>query len=203
LTGKVINGLVHINRIKPYFYQDELADDLEDFFEGNVVGLEETPVPGEVVQGSSVVPTGVKSNKVKNRKAGREPIAYKAPTIKSTQGKLAGVDKPAEIDEDNEVPDPDTMYEAQCFLKQRQRKGGRRQFLVKWSDQTSRDSWCDEIDVSDALLAHWFITHNQKGLKRKWLNLALINVPSTWAHRGWWEKKSRESGSVWERTIRG
>jgi len=44
--------------------------------------------------------------------------------------------------------------------------------------------------VSDALLAHWFITHNQKGLKRKRLNLALINVPSTWARRGCWETKT-------------
>jgi len=82
------------------------------------------------------------------------------------------------------------MYEAQCIFKQRLRKGGKRQFLVKWANQTSTDSWCDEIDVSDALLAHWFSTHSQKGLKRKKLNLALINVPSTWARRQWWEKET-------------
>jgi len=82
------------------------------------------------------------------------------------------------------------MYEAQCILKQRQRKGGRHQFLVKWADHTSTDSWCDENDVSDALLAHWFITHNQKGLKRKRLNLAIIDVPSLWACRRWWEKET-------------
>jgi len=96
-----------------------------------------------------------------------------------------GVDQPAEIDEDNEVLDLDTMYEAQCILKQRLRKGAKHQFLAKWADQTSTDSWCDKIDVSDALLANWFSTHNQKGLKRKRLNLALINVPSTWARRRW------------------
>jgi len=71
------------------------------------------------------------------------------------------------------------MYEAQFILKQRQRKGERRQFLVKWTDQSSTDAWCDENDVSEALLAHWFITHNQKGLKRKRLNLALINMSSS------------------------
>jgi len=95
------------------------------------------------------------------------------------QSKQGGVDKLAGIDEDIEVPEPDTMYEAQCILKQRQRKGGRRQFFVKWADQSSTDSWCDENDVSDALLTHWFITHNQKGLKRKRLHLALINVSSS------------------------
>jgi len=71
---------------------------------------------------------------VKNRKAGREPVADKAPIIEPTQGEQAGVDKPAEIDEDNKFPDPDTMYEAQCILKQRLQKGGKRQFLVRWAD---------------------------------------------------------------------
>jgi len=64
----------------------------------------------------------------------------KAPVKESMQSEQERVDKLAEIDEDTEVPDPDTMYEAQCKLKQRQRKGGRRQFLVKWANQTSTDS---------------------------------------------------------------
>jgi len=77
---------------------------------------------------------------VKDGKADREPVADKAPIMEPTQGEQTGVDNPAEIDEDNDVPDPDTMYEAQCILKQRLRKGGKRQFLVKWADQTSTDS---------------------------------------------------------------
>jgi len=44
--------------------------------------------------------------------------------------------------------------------------------------------------VSDALLENWFITNNQKGLKKKRLKVALINVPSTWARRQWWETKT-------------
>jgi len=82
------------------------------------------------------------------------------------------------------------MYEAQCILKQRLRKGGKRQFLVKWADQTSTDSWCNKDDVSDALLARWFIMHNQKGLKRKKLNVALINISDLWACRRWWETET-------------
>jgi len=59
----------------------------------------------------------------------------------------------ADITEKNEVPD-EVMYEARCMLRQRQRKGGKRQFLVQWADESSTDSWCNENDVSDALLAH-------------------------------------------------
>jgi len=91
---------------------------------------------------------------------------------------------------DTEVSDPDTMYEAQCILKQRQRKRGRHQFLVKWPNQSSTDFSCDENDVSDALLAHWFIDHYQKGLKKKRLNSALIEMPGPWACRRWWEERS-------------
>jgi len=87
------------------------------------------------------------------------------------------------------------MYEAQCILKQRLRKSGKRQFLVKWTDQTSANSWCNEIDVYDALLENWFSTHNQKGLKRNRLNVALINVPSTWdAYAGGGGKQKPQKG---------
>jgi len=83
-----------------------------------------------------------------------------------------------------------TLCMRHCILKQRQPKGGRRQFLVKWADVSSTDSWCDENEVSDALLAHWFITHNQKGSKRKRVNLALINMSDSWARRRWWETET-------------
>jgi len=52
----VINGLVHINRIKLYFYRDELPDDLENVLEGNEDGLEGAMVAGQVVLGTPVVP---------------------------------------------------------------------------------------------------------------------------------------------------
>jgi len=183
-------GLCILTGSSLYFYRDELPDDLEDVLEGNKPRLEEAPVPGEVVHGTPVVPKAVKLKKGKNGKADREPVIDKAPIVEPTRGEQGGVDKRAEINEDNEVPDPDTMYEAQCILKQRLRKGGKRQFLVKLADQTSTDSWSDEIDVSDALLAHWFIMHKQKGLNRKRLNLAIIYVPSTWARRRWWETET-------------
>jgi len=61
---------------------------------------------------------------------------------------------------------------------------------VNWADQSSTDSWCNEDEVSDALLAHWFTTHNQKGLKRKKLNVALINMSDSWACRRWWETET-------------
>jgi len=136
----VINGLVHINRIKPYFYRDELPDDLEDNLDGDEAQLGEVQVPREVTQGAGAVPKVVKTKTVKKPKSRLKSVTDKATIKETTQSEQIGVDKLAEIDEDNEVPDSDTMYEAQCIMKQRQRKGGRRQFLVKWANQTSTDS---------------------------------------------------------------
>jgi len=68
----------------------------------------------------------------------RGPV--KVPVSKPPQGGQTEVARLAEIDEDTEIPDPDTMYEARCILKQRLQKGGKRQFLVKWADQSSTDS---------------------------------------------------------------
>jgi len=65
VTGKVINGLLHINRIKPYFYRDVLPDDLEDVLEGSEDRLEKAPVPGEEVLGTPGVPKADKSKKVR------------------------------------------------------------------------------------------------------------------------------------------
>jgi len=162
--------------------------DLEDVLEGSEIGLEEPPVPGLEVQRAPMEPrTGV-SKKRKTPKASRGPVKVSVPG--SPQGEQMEDARPADNNEDTETPDPDTMYEAQCILKQRLRKGGKRQFLVKWADQTSTDSWCNKDDVSDALLARWFIMHNQKGLKRKKLNVALINISDLWACRRWWETET-------------
>jgi len=53
--------------------------------------LEEAPVPGEVAQGTPVVPKAVKSKKVKNGKAGHEQVGNKAPIIEPTQGEQGGL----------------------------------------------------------------------------------------------------------------
>jgi len=190
-SGKKINGLVYINRIKPYFYRDELPEDLHVTMEGKEVPLGEAQVQGEVEQSAPVpVPKKVRvkaERKPRTRiKKDQEPVTDEDPRQKGQ----AGVEVPTEIDEEDEVPDSKTVFAAKCIMKQRQRKGGRRQFLVRWADETSTDSWCEEENVSDALLAHCFITHNQKGLKKKRLNVALIDVCEKWARQKWWEEES-------------
>jgi len=150
---------------------------LENVQEGKELPLNEAQEPGVVIQGAPA-PKKFKTKAVKKPRAQAKAAADPVPVLEQE-----GENTPGKIDEDNEVPDPDTVYQAKCIVKQRQRKRGRRQFLVKWADETSEDSWCDEIDVSDALLAHWFIAQNQKGLKRKKLKVALINVSESWACR--------------------
>jgi len=177
----------------------QLPDDLEDVLDGEEARLDEAQVPGEVAQGAAAVPKVVKAKTVKKPKSRLKSVTNNAPVKESMQSEQGGIDKLAEIDKDTKVPDLDTMYEAQCILKQRQRKGGRRQFLVKWAGQSSTDSWCDENDASDALLAHWFITHNQKGLKQKRLNLALIKLmcPVHGHAGGGGRKKSKKGVREW------
>jgi len=104
---------------------------LEDVLDGDEARLDEAQVPGEVAQGVATVPKVVKIKTVKNPRSRLIPVTDKAPVKESTQSEQEGVDKLTEIDEDTEVLDPDTMYEAQCILKQRQQKGGRRQFILK------------------------------------------------------------------------
>jgi len=186
-TGKCINGLVHINRIKPYFYRDELPDDLEDT--GKELTLGEALVPG-VVEREAPAPKKFKTKAAKRPRAQARAGSDPGQMEELLQNEQVRAKKPAEIDEDNEVPDPETVYEAQGIVKQRRRKGGKRQFLVKWAEETYPDSWCDECDVSDALLAHWFIAHNQKGLKRKKLNVSLVSMSKLWACRRWKEEET-------------
>jgi len=138
---------------------------------------EEHPNPNDIIKGSQ-------SDLDLMNKIVREHILENQKEMKlAFDEKVTG--NPAAVTEDTEVPDDEVMYEARCILKQMQRKGGQRQFLVKWADESVTDSWCNEDDVSDALLAHWFIMHNQKGL-----NLALIGMPGPWACRRWWEERS-------------
>jgi len=65
LTGKVIQNLVHVNRIKPYFYQDELPDDPDDIL---VEASEEFGNAPELVE---TVPEVGKPTKAKQTKAVR------------------------------------------------------------------------------------------------------------------------------------
>jgi len=103
---------------------------LEDVLEGDGAQLGEAQVPREIAQETATVPKVVRTKRGRIPKTRAEAVTDMAPGKESTQGEVEGVDKAVEIDEDNEVTDPDTMFEAQCILKQRQRKGGWRQFLV-------------------------------------------------------------------------
>jgi len=106
-----------------------------------------------------------------------EPVIKKVPVVDPVEVLKQSSRNPVDIEEKTEeVPDYDIVYEAQCILKQRQRNRGKREFLVHWADPAPTDSWTKEDNVSDALLAHWRMSHNQKGLKRKWVNLSLISV---------------------------
>jgi len=58
-TGKVIQNLVHINRIKPYFYRDELPDDPDDI---------SSEVMEELSKASELVETGPEVGRVTKAK---------------------------------------------------------------------------------------------------------------------------------------
>jgi len=134
--------------------------------------------------------TKAKQNKEMGQRRGGCETAAEGTSVAHLVEGLPGVaGHSADIPEKDEVSD-EVMFEARCILRQRQRKGAKRQFFVKWADESSTDSWCNEDDVSDALLAHWFITHNPKGLKQKRLNLAKIGMLGPWACRRWWEERS-------------
>jgi len=51
-------------------------------------------------------------------------------------------------------PDFDIMYEAERILKQRNKKNGTREFMIRWVSKNATDSWAKEQDISDELLLH-------------------------------------------------
>jgi len=123
LTGKVIQNLVHINRIKPYFYRDELPDDPDDIL------VEASEELGNALEFLETVPEVRKPTKAKQTKAvgrrrgGCETAAEGTLVADPVEGVPGSAGHLADITEKDKVPD-EVMYEARCILKQRQRKGG-------------------------------------------------------------------------------
>jgi len=95
-----------------------------------------------------------------------------------------------------ELLDMDIMYEAECILKQKTRKGGKMEFLVRWVDKEARDTWTKETDLSDAVLLQWRTTHTRTGTKRKGSKISLINTPGAWVYRRVWLEGSKEVSEV-------
>jgi len=81
------------------------------------------------------------------------------------------------------TPDFDIMYEAECILKQRNQKGGRREFLVRWADKNATDTWTIEENLSDDLLLHWWSTHTFRGTLRENLSISFIDAPGPWEYK--------------------
>jgi len=145
VTGKVNNNLVHVNRIKPYFYRDELPEDPDTTMEDNVLEqladgmVAETSKPVVVSQGRPRV-ISVKrclghkkalrvSKKPKGGKKKRVEVTEPTVIAESVGTRTEMTDGPGSTDDEGAhvpLPDMDIMYEAECILKQRRRKGERR-----------------------------------------------------------------------------
>jgi len=186
---------------------DTLEDDvLENLTDGKVVDT-----PKQVVVSKKLTPTvngqtapnkakQVRVPKVpKKQKVGRKgrvklkdlPVSGKPEaTMPGTSEELASTDDEG-VEES--PPDTDIMYEAECILKQRTRKGGKKEFLVRWVDKDARDTWTKESDLSDALFLHWWTSHTRAGTKRKGMNISLISAPGAWAYRRNWTEGTLES----------
>jgi len=89
--------------------------------------------------------------------------------------------------------DFDIMYEAERILKQRNKKNGTREFLVRWVSKNATDSCAKEQDISDKLLLHWWSTHTRKGALRKNLDISLVGTSRPWAYKRGWNLESTES----------
>jgi len=158
VTGKVVNNLVHINRIKPYFYRDETPEDPEGMDTADVEEKAPKPsaqqsVPKEVLAHPVEKKGGTKRRPGRPRR-NTKPTAmvpadiddvFESPadgvageTRKYESAAVTTASDVAEGEVETPTPDYDTMYAAECIPKQRSRKGERREFLVRWIDPTPR-----------------------------------------------------------------
>jgi len=166
------------------------------------VALEETlievPAPETVAVPTKPTPKqrGRHRGSRKTKKVGvsdNEQIAVPA-TIGTPETIIPNLaDTPRDLLEEENLADFDIMYEAECIVKQRSQKGGRRKFLVRWADKNATDTWIKEQDVSDDLLLHWWSTHTRKGALRKNLCISLVEAPGPWAYKRGWISDSTES----------
>jgi len=118
LTGKVIQNLVHIDRIKPYFYRDKLPDDPDDIL---VEASEELGNAPELVETGPEVgkPTKAKQTKAVGRRHGGCEIAAEGTSVADPVEGVPGLaSHTVDITEEAEAPD-EVMYEARCILRQR------------------------------------------------------------------------------------
>jgi len=219
VTGKVVNNLVHINRIKPYFYRDETPEDPEVMNRKDVEMKTTEPNAQQAVDKEVLVHTVEKKEGTK-RRPGRsirntEPTAMvpadiddviESPadgvageTAKYESATVTTATEVAEGELETPTPDYDTMYAAECILKQRSREGGRKEFLVRWMEPDAEDTWAKEDDLSDHLLLHWWSTHTKKGTLRKVnreVQVSLINAPGSRAYRRTWPESSKDNGRI-------
>jgi len=204
ITGKQVNNLVHINRIKPYFYRDEIPDDPITLDDEAAVALEDTLI--EVPEPEKVALPRKTTSKGRGRARGsgktkkvvmpdNEQVGV--PTTTGTPSTSRRVSELLEVPSDSSdvenTPDFDIMFEAECILKQRNQKGGRREFLVRWADKNLTDTWTKEDDLSDDLLLHWWSTHTRRGTLRKNLSISLLHAPGPWAYKRGWNTNSTDS----------
>jgi len=68
VTGKLINNLVHIIRIKPYFYRDDFPKDPETLEENELEAVTENMDIVSVKQVVTIVPAQTGEHKIKKRK---------------------------------------------------------------------------------------------------------------------------------------
>jgi len=196
--------LVHINRIKPYFYRDDRPEDpdslVPDVVEQLSQNLAGTPCgePREEVKAPGKKRPG-RPRKVVMTPAVNEagvPAFVQEPTQKVHVDITTNpVTVPPSLDQGTvhakiSVAEPvvdGAMYDVECILGQREKKGGRKQFLVRWMDRLATDSWVLEADITDDLLEGWWSTHTRRGtLKKRGVHLSMISVPGARAFKRAW-----------------
>jgi len=142
IRGKQVNNLVHINRIKPYFYRDEIPDDPSTLDDEVAVALDDTLIEVPAPE------TGAVQQKAPSKQRGRPKGSGKVKQGAGPNNKQVPMTVPTDtLETPTEVPtttDPrldsadiehpldfDIMYEAECIMKQRNQRGGRHEFLVR------------------------------------------------------------------------
>jgi len=194
VTGKIMNNLVHINRIKPYYYRDELPEDPDTFEDNEILVKDRNPKMGEE---QAIIPTKMmvvperKGQRVKDSGRPQNEKGTGVSNIKENGTEIGRSvqtepemlpNTPEEDTEEAKLPDMDFMYEAECILKQKAKRGEKK-FLERWIDKNAEDTWTVESDLSDVRLLHWWTTHTRVGLKRKGLKVSLLRAPGAWAYQ--------------------
>jgi len=153
-TGKQIDRLVHVDRLKPAYLQDTVE----------VLNERERRAVGEEERRLTVARETTKEGEVGKELRRQMTVGEQAGDVEVTQ--VYDPDKGDQGEVVVDIGNSQEYYAAEKIVGQR-KVGGKVWYKVRWIEEGAEDSWTLAADVTQGLVDRWLVTHTKEGKLRK------------------------------------